>query len=71
MKLSNITSLAKTAGNTDTLVGEGIAWFIGKQDPDEISFDKYNNGYQITVKTDKENVDKAAEFWEEYVEDKL
>lgn len=53
--------------SSDKLVGSAISWFLMKQDPEDVSLDLYNNGYQITVKTDKDNVKEMAEFWEEYV----
>jgi len=55
----------------DTIIGEGIAFFVSEQDPEEVSFDTYNNGYVIKVKTDEDNVKEAAKFWKKNVEDKL
>lgn len=52
-------------------LGSGMQFFINRQNPESVEFDAYKNGWQITVKTDKENVREAKEFWEEHVEDYL
>lgn len=55
----------------DTLVAEGINFFISSQDPDNVEFEAAENGYAIKVYTDKENVDKAKDFWTDNVHPKL
>lgn len=57
--------------NKETIISSGISWFIRRQEPESVDFDVYENGYQITVKTDEENVKKAAEFWRDEVNPKL
>lgn len=55
----------------NTIISSGISWFIRRQDPETVEFDVYENGYQITVKTDEDNVKQAAEFWRDEVNPKL
>lgn len=55
----------------ETVLGMGLAYFIEKQEPEEVNFTKYNNGWSLEVKTDEESVQDAMEFWTEYVEDKI
>jgi len=51
----------------EKIVGSALSWFLKRQDPDSIDLDLYENGYRITVMTDKEGVKETGEFWEEYV----
>lgn len=53
------------------LVASALTWFLRRQDPDNIDLDLYENGYRITVKTDKENVKEMSEFWSDYVKPML
>lgn len=55
----------------DKLIGHGVSKFVKSQNPENVSFKKYKNGYAIEVKTDAESVEKAKKFWENYVEPKL
>lgn len=57
--------------NKDTIVSSGISFFIRRQDPDNVDFQVYENGYRIEVKTDEDNVKEAAEFWRDEVIPKL
>lgn len=57
--------------NKETIISSGISWFIRRQEPESVDFEVYENGYQITVKADEENVRQAAEFWRDEVNPKL
>lgn len=57
--------------STDKLVGSAVSWFLKRHNPDDITLDLYQNGYQITVKTDKDNVKELKEFWDEFVQPNL
>ena len=50
-----------------SLAGRGLSRFLTNQDPDSIKFEKFKNGYRITVVTDEENAQNAKEFWENNV----
>lgn len=53
--------------DNDKLIGQAVSWFIKKQDPDEVDFTTYENGYEIKVFSGKEEAEEAKGFWEEYV----
>jgi len=57
--------------DNDKLIGQAVSWFISKQEPDNVSFNAYPNGYTIKVMTGKEGVEQAREFWEENVHQHL
>lgn len=57
----------------EKILGQGISFFISEQDPEEVRWDAVARddeivGWSITVKTNKENVVEAKEFWEEHVD---
>lgn len=53
--------------DNDKLIGQAVSWFISRQDPDQVNFEKYPNGYQIHVYTDEDEAEEATEFWQENV----
>lgn len=53
------------------IIGSAIAWFLNKQEPETVRMESYDNGYQIKIFTDRDNVEQAQEFWSEYVQPKL
>lgn len=61
----------------DRLVGMAISFFINEQKPEQVKFDVYIDeddepyAYAIKIKTDKDKIREASEFWEEYVEPEL
>lgn len=60
----------------EKIVGMGISFFIREQDPQSVEFNviaKDGNavGWEINVYTDEENVEKAKDFWLEFVEGRL
>lgn len=57
--------------NKDTLVSEGINFFISSQDPENVEFEAAKNGYAIKVYTDEDNVSEAKDFWRNNVHPKL
>jgi hypothetical protein len=57
--------------DNDNILGLGLQYFISNQDPEEVRFVEYNNGYAIEIATDEDNVDEARGFWEEYIQDKI
>lgn len=57
--------------DNDKLIGQAVSWFITKQNPDEVDFTEYENGYELKVFADKEDAKEAREFWEEYVQPHL
>lgn len=61
----------KVPVDNDKLIGQAVSWFIGKQQPEDVEFTQYPNGYTIEVRTEKESAKQAREFWEEYVHPEL
>lgn len=61
----------KVPVDNDKLVGQAVSWFISQQEPDDVDFTQYKNGYAIEVRTDKENAEDAREFWENFVHPEL
>lgn len=61
----------KVPVDNDKLIGQAVSWFITQQEPDDVDFTQYQNGYTIEVRTDSENAEKAREFWEDYVHTEL
>lgn len=61
----------------ENALGMGMGYFIRNQTPDDVKFKVHATdtgdvfGYSIQIRTDKENVKEAKEFWEAYVEDNL
>lgn len=65
---SRFTKLVNRAPiDNDKLIGQAVSWFIKKQNPDEVDFTAYENGYEIKVFSDEEASEEAKDFWEEYV----
>ena len=56
---------------SDGVTGLAVSKFLKAQDPENISFKRYKNGYAIEVKADEETVEDAQDFWENNVEPKL
>lgn len=54
-----------------TLLGQGMSWFISNQEPEKVEFVCAKNGYIIRVATDEENIEDAKQFWEQNVEPRL
>lgn len=73
--MADFKSLVGKIPGTDWkgLLSRGLSWYISQQDPEKVRFDVLvdsNNdvlGYAIKVKTDKQNVKEAKEFWEDHV----
>lgn len=63
--------VSKVPVDNDKLIGQAVGWFITKQEPDNVEFTEYPNGYTIEVRTDKENAAQARKFWEEHVHPEL
>lgn len=63
--------LNKLSLDKDDIVSEGVAHFLGAQDPEEVVFVRASNGWAIKVITDEESTDTAKEFWESNVQPKL
>lgn len=63
--------VSKVPVDNDKLIGQAVGWFITKQEPDNVEFTEYPNGYTIEVRTDKGNATEAREFWEEHVHPEL
>ena len=63
--------VSKVPVDNDKLIGQAVSWFITKQEPEDVEFTEYKNGYTIEVRTDKENAKQAREFWEEHVHPEL
>ena len=57
--------------DTDEIISKAVAAFFSRQDPDNIKFNQYENGYQIQVFTDEEKAIEAREFWEQNVHGKI
>lgn len=57
--------------DNDSLIGQAVSWFISNQNPDKVTFNYYENGYEIKVYADEEDAAEAAEFWEENVDPHL
>lgn len=57
--------------DNDKLIGQAVGWFISKQEPENVEFTKYQNGYTIEVRTDEKNAEEAKEFWNQYVHPEL
>jgi 3-deoxy-D-manno-octulosonate 8-phosphate phosphatase KdsC-like HAD superfamily phosphatase len=55
----------------DTVLSEGITFFITDQNPERVEFEAADNGYAIKVYTDRQNVEEAKEFWQNQVDPKL
>lgn len=55
----------------NSLISSAISWFLRRQEPDDVTFQVYKNGYAIEVKTDEDNIKEAAEFWKDNVIPKL
>jgi len=53
--------------DNDKLIGQAVSWFISKQDPENVSFNSYPNGYTIKVMAEGDRVEEAKQFWEENV----
>lgn len=49
------------------VLSAGLKFFFDRQEPEDIEFVEYKNGYTIVVKTGRENVKEAKEFWDEYI----
>lgn len=58
-------------GSWEKVLGHGLRFFISRQDPDDVKFVKYDNGWGIQVVTDEDNVEEASDFWDEYVREEL
>jgi hypothetical protein len=58
-------------GSFGSYVGMAVSRFVKRQNPESVEFDLYENGYQITVKTEGDKAKKAKEFWEENVKPRL
>jgi len=52
-------------------VAQGIKVFITEQDPVDVDFVEYENGWALEVKTDSKSVEEAREFWENEVRPRL
>lgn len=61
----------KAPVDNDKLIGQAVSWFIQKQEPEDVEFTKYKNGYTVEVRTSEENANEAKEFWEENVHPEL
>jgi len=55
----------------ETVISEGLSFFLKKQDPDDVEFVAADNGWALKVRTNEENTEKAKKFWEEDVQPKL
>lgn len=55
----------------EKVLSSGLSYFIQNQDPDDVEFEFADNGYRITVKTDKQNTQEAKEFIVNHVVPKL
>lgn len=55
----------------DEIVAMGVSAFLNRQEPDNIDFTSYNNGYQITVKTSEEKAKEMSEYFRENIEPRL
>lgn len=63
--------IEKVPVDNDKLIGQAVSWFIQKQEPENVRFIKYSNGYKIEVLTDNENAKEAKQFWDENVHPEL
>jgi len=54
-----------------TLLSWGVSWFVNKQNPEEVEFVEYPNGWALEVQTDGDGIKQAREFWENHLEEKL
>lgn len=60
-----------SSGSKNRLAGIAMARFLSFQDPQQVKFKKFNNGYRIEVVTDDDSAESAKEFWEENIEPRL
>jgi len=58
-------------GDEQDLIGTVVAEFVKHQDPDDVEFKAYPNGWEIKVYTDRDKSEEALEFWKENVEPQL
>lgn len=61
----------KVPVDNDKLIGQAVSWFISKQQPEDVDFTQYQNGYTIEVRTSQDEAAEARKFWEEYVHPEL
>lgn len=52
-------------------LSSALGYYITRQDPEKVEFEKVKNGYVIKVETDDESAEEAKEFWQNHVHDKL
>lgn len=55
----------------ENALSSALSYYITRQDPEEVEFERVKNGYVIKVKTDDESAQEAYDFWRNHVNDKL
>lgn len=63
--------LEKAPIDKDDMMAYGVSLFLNELDPDDIKISWYENGWELTVKTDEESTEKMKEFWQNNITDKL
>lgn len=63
--------VSKVPVDNDKIIGQAVGWFINQQEPENVNFTQYKNGYEITVKTNNDSAKDAKEFWENHVHPEL
>jgi hypothetical protein len=55
----------------EKVISLGLQHFLRNQDPENVDFVSYPNGWALEIKTDEDNVEDARQFWEDNIEGKL
>ena len=62
--------------SADDIIGQAISYFLKEQDPDRVRWEVILDGedvvgWSVKIKTDKENVEEAKDFWKDNVDPML